>query len=74
MIAISPPFLLLGLAFFWLALWAVVDFGYWFIAATCFVAAGVFAWRVDEIARRILRERSKKAKNIWLRDKDSSQM
>jgi membrane protein implicated in regulation of membrane protease activity len=74
MIAISPPFLILGLAFFWLALWAVVNFGYWFIAATCLVAAGVFAWRVDAVARGILRERSEKANNIRPRDKDSLQM
>jgi membrane protein implicated in regulation of membrane protease activity len=68
MVAIAPPFLFLGSAFFWLALWALVDFGYWFLAVTCLVAAGLFAWRVDAKTRKILRDRSESEKNLWFRD------
>jgi membrane protein implicated in regulation of membrane protease activity len=74
MIAIPQPFLFLGLAFTWLALWALVDFGYWFLAVTCLVVAGLFAWRVDAKTRKILRKRWEKEKNMRPRDRDTSRI
>jgi hypothetical protein len=59
MASISPPFLIVGSVFIWLGLWAVFEFSFWFLAVTCLVAAGLFAWRVDAKTRKILRERSK---------------